>query len=65
MSAWCAEIAPKKMFGWLRNITNSAAKNSAAAQRRLTKFGEAAAQGSTRASRCLMDCSQTVTQFSV
>jgi len=48
--ARCAEIAPKKIFGWLRNITNSAgirlaAKKSAAARRRLTKFGVAALGG--------------------
>jgi len=43
----CAE----KIFGWLKNITNSAgirrltAKNSTAARRRLTKFGAAALGG--------------------
>ena len=44
----CAKIAPKKIFGWLRNIINSAGIRLAAkkiggsARCRLTKFGAAA-----------------------
>jgi len=47
----CAKIAPKKIFGWLRNIINSAGIRLAAkkiggsARRRLTKFGAAALGG--------------------
>jgi len=37
--ARCAEIASKKIFGWLRNITNSAGIRLAA-----KKFGRGAAQ---------------------